>query len=80
MLFNLIFYILFFIFCMCLTIPYQIASKKGDKFVIINKNQKKEALSPLAKVKKGDWVLTQNNIIIRKINQREARELISLFN
>lgn len=64
---------------MCLTIPYQIASKRGEKFVIINKDRKKEATSPLFTVKKGDWVLTQNNMIVRKINKKEASELISLM-
>ena len=64
---------------MCLTVPYQIASKKGDKFVIMYKDRKKEAISPLVKVKRGDWVLTQNNIIIRKISKKDANELINLL-
>lgn len=63
---------------MCLTIPKQVIEfKKGVATV---KSQKgPQEVGSLVGVKKGDWVLTQNNVIIQKISQKQAKEISSLL-
>jgi len=64
---------------MCLTIPYQVKCPKGEKFVIMANGQEKDVISPLFKIKKGDWVLTQNNIVVKKITSKQAKKILDLF-
>jgi len=59
---------------MCLTIPKQIISIKND-LIKVRSGKKIESVGSLVKVKKGDWVLTQNSIIIRKITPKQARDI-----
>lgn len=63
---------------MCLTIPKQIIAIKNN-LIKVRSGKKIESVSTLIKVKKGDWVLTQNNIIIRKITPKQAREVNQLL-
>ncbi len=66
---------------MCLTIPKKVASVKKDFIeVSLKKNGKTQKVGSILKVKKGDWVLTQNGIIVSKITGRQAREINKLFN
>jgi len=65
---------------MCLTLPYRVISKKGEKFVIMYNNRQKIVTSPLVKISKGDYVLVQNNIVVQKINKQDAKELLQLIN
>ncbi|PIV38639.1 MAG: hypothetical protein COS30_01010 [Candidatus Portnoybacteria bacterium CG02_land_8_20_14_3_00_45_8] len=59
---------------MCLTIPKQIIAIKND-LIKVRSGKKIESVGSLVKVKKGDWVLTQNSIIIRKITPKQARDI-----
>lgn len=63
---------------MCLTIPKQVIEfKKGVARV---KSQKgPQEVGSLVGVKKGDWVLTQNNVIVQKISKKQAQEINRLF-
>jgi len=63
---------------MCLSIPKQVISVKND-LVLVKSTKAKQKVGTLIKVKKGDWVLTQNNVIIKKINQKQAKEIKSLL-
>lgn len=63
---------------MCLTIPKQVAStKKG--VVCVKTPTGKQELGSLIKVKKGDWILSQNSIVIQKINRKQAKEINNLL-
>jgi len=64
---------------MCLTIPKQVLSIKKD-FIEVMSSKGKEKLGTLITIKKGDWVLSQNGIIIRKIGAGQAQEIINLIN
>lgn len=64
---------------MCLTIPYKIISNNKGHIIIANSQNKKEVKSPFIKIKKGDFVLSQNNIIISKLAKKEALELSKLL-
>lgn len=59
---------------MCLTIPKQVIAAKKDKFLLRN-GSRQETAGALIKVKKGDWVLTQNNVIIKKMTAGEAAKI-----
>lgn len=60
---------------MCLTAPKRIKNIIHNKAITSNG----ETLdSSLTKVKAGDWVLAQNNLIIAKITNRDAKKIINL--
>lgn len=59
---------------MCLTIPQQIIAIK-DKKGIINFNGHIQELISIIKIQKGDWVLVQNDIIIKKITENLAQKI-----
>jgi len=63
---------------MCLTIPKQVLSVKNG-VAMVKSRKGKEEVGMIVKIKKGDWVLTQNNIIIRKITEKQAKEISDLF-
>jgi hydrogenase maturation factor len=64
---------------MCLTIPKQIISIKKDLVKLKSKNGSETAGSVVNNIKKGDWVLTQNSVIIKKINKKQAKEILKII-
>jgi len=64
---------------LCLTIPKKVISVKKE-FIEIERSGKKEKVGTILKVKKGDWVLTQGGVIVRKITQKQAEEINKIFN
>jgi len=69
---------------MCLALPNKITSinlkEKSKKINLLDPfGKRKEVENSLVRVKKGDYVILQNKIIVRKINTKEAKEIISLF-
>jgi len=64
---------------MCLSIPKQVTSVKNALVKVKSKARGIEELATLIKVKKGDWILSQNRTIIKKITQTQAKEISALF-
>ncbi len=64
---------------MCLTIPKQVISVKNGA-VKVRHGKIQQEVGSLIKVKKNDWVLTQNNVIIQKISAKQAEEINKLIN
>ena len=65
---------------MCLTIPKKILSISQKSIIGQTLRGKKEKIvTSLIKIKKGDWVLTQNSIAVKKITTKQAREINSLL-
>ena len=60
---------------MCLSVPKQVTSVKNTLVKVKSKARGIEELATLVKVKKGDWILSQNRVIIKKINQAQAKEI-----
>ena len=61
---------------MCITIPKQITGiEMGLIFVKAKKGKMEAARSIVKNLKKGDWVLTQNDTIIKKISAKQAKEI-----
>ncbi len=66
---------------MCLTIPKKVISiKKGIVRILPFNGKEEQEAKTIIKIKKGDWVLTQNSIIINKLSPRQASEICNLFN
>jgi len=63
---------------MCLTIPKQVVSVKNGVIAVKSKKGRQEVGS-IVKIKKGDWVLTQNDVIIKKISKKQAEEINKLL-
>jgi hydrogenase maturation factor len=65
---------------MCLTIPKKVLSV-NSKFIVGQsaKGKKEKMIASLVKIKKGDWVLTQNGVIIKKITAVQKREINKLL-
>ena len=64
---------------MCLTIPKKVISTDGENAVVETSSKEKQKVKTIEKVKVGDFVLTQQNVIIQKIDKKQAEELISLI-
>jgi len=65
---------------MCLTIPKKILSTGRRGITGQSAVGKKEKIAAaLVKIKEGDWVLTQNNIIVKKITAKQANEINKLI-
>lgn len=65
---------------MCLTIPKKVISAKGNIFVVSPYNSsEKQQVGSVIGVKEGDWVFTQNGIIVNKISKKQAEEIINIF-
>lgn len=65
---------------MCLTIPKKVVGFEKNVVEIVPYNSKRvQQVSAIIKVKKGDWVFTQNNIITNKISCKQAQEIIKLL-
>jgi len=65
---------------MCLSIPGKIKSIKKGIFEIDYGFEKRKVNKSLAKIKIGDYVLVQNQIIVKKIPQKQALETLKLIN
>ncbi|PIP18190.1 MAG: HypC/HybG/HupF family hydrogenase formation chaperone [Parcubacteria group bacterium CG_4_10_14_0_8_um_filter_35_7] len=65
---------------MCFTVPGKIISKQKDKAVVDFGIEKKEVDCSLVKVKKGDYIIEQNGLAIRKVDKKEAKETLEFLN
>jgi hydrogenase maturation factor len=63
---------------MCLTIPKRVISIDRD-FIKVRAGKKNQEVGTIISVKKGDWVLTQNSIITKKITAKQAEEIKQLL-
>lgn len=75
---------------MCLTIPAKVISLGADnKATVVFGNEKasprmvglgpKEVDTQLVKVKAGDYVMVSNGFAIKKVNKKEAEDILKLF-
>lgn len=64
---------------MCLVIPAKVITIKNKKIIIEEAGRKKEVSGSLVRAGVGDYVILQNNTIIRKVGKKSAKEIISLI-
>lgn len=65
---------------MCLTYPAKILKIKGEMALIQDKKKKLEVnIGMLKNVKVGDYILYNANLAIKKVSQKEAKEIMDIF-
>ncbi len=65
---------------MCLTIPAKILEIDKEKAIIESVNERKKInISVVKDLKIGDWVLYIANFAVKKINKKDAKEIINLL-
>ena len=64
---------------MCLTIPAKVISIEKNKATVDFAGKKQEVDTQLVKVKTGDYVMVSNGFAIKKVNKKEAEEILSLI-
>jgi hydrogenase maturation factor len=65
---------------MCITIPKKVISKEGDFFVVENPVGDRQKVKSIVELKIGDFVHTQQNIVVEKLNKENAKEILNIFN
>jgi len=65
---------------MCLTIPGKIVEIKKNEFVIDYGSEKRVVNLSAVPVKKGDYVIVKNKIIIDKVNKHKFKEFLKYYN
>lgn len=53
--------------------------KKRIGYIVEKNNGEKQEVKSIIKVKIGDYILTQNNVIIQKLTKKQAQEINDLF-
>ena len=64
---------------MCLAIPSKVISTKNEKIIIDQTGQEISVAGSLIDVEVGDYVILQNNFIVRKLDAESAREILNLL-
>lgn len=64
---------------MCLTIPAKIISLEKDKATVDFSGEKQKVDTQLVKVKVGDYVMVSNGFVIKKVNKKEAEEILKIL-
>lgn len=65
---------------MCLTIPAKVVSIKNNQAIVDFANKKQEIDTQLVKVKVGDYVMVSNGFAIKKVDKKEAEEILKILN
>ncbi len=65
---------------MCLAIPGQIKKiNRNTAEVAWNKIKKQVGINLIKNLKVNDWVLVQNNLIVNKLTNTQAKKIIQLY-
>jgi hydrogenase maturation factor len=64
---------------MCLTIPKKVLEIKKDCVIVETFNHDRQILKTLIDLNIGDFVLSQQNVIIEKLNPEEALDLLDII-
>lgn len=65
---------------MCLTIPAKVISLKKGKATVDFAGRKQKVDTQLVKVKAGDYIIVSNGFAIKKVNKKEAEEILKILN
>ena len=64
---------------MCLAIPGKVIRLEKDMAIVDYSGEQREAIFQGITLKKGDYVLVQQGIVIQKVSEKEALESISAW-
>jgi hydrogenase assembly chaperone HypC/HupF len=64
---------------MCLAIPGKVLSIEKGKIIIDYETTQREASHSVVDVKKGDWVIVNNKIIVNRLSEEEVKKFFELI-
>lgn len=64
---------------MCLTIPKKVIAIDKGKITVESYDGDKQEMKSIVELEIGDYVVSQQNVIIEKMNKKNAEELIKIF-
>lgn len=64
---------------MCLAIPGKIVNIQGDTAIVDYGNEQREAKLINMDIKRGDFVVVQNKMILQKVPEKEALQAQKLW-
>jgi len=64
---------------MCFSNIGKVVKIEGERVLVETGKRKVRKFSPFLKVKKGDWVLFSNQIIVQKIKEKDAVKFFNLL-
>jgi len=64
---------------MCLTIPAKVISLEKGKAIVDFVGRKQKVDTQLVKVKAGDYIMVSNGFAIKKVNKKEAKEILGIL-
>jgi hydrogenase maturation factor len=64
---------------MCLTIPKKVIEIRENSVIVEDHNGARHELKTIVELAIGDFVLSQQNIIIEKMEKHEAEEILNII-
>lgn len=64
---------------MCLTIPKKVVSVENGIFTVEDPEGHRQDVKSLVELGVGDYVITQQNVVIEKMPQEEAQEIFEMI-
>lgn len=64
---------------MCLTIPKKVLEIRGNVVVVEDHNGARQELKTLIDLSIGDFVMSQQNVVIEKMEKQEAEEIFNII-
>lgn len=64
---------------MCLSIPGKVISIEKNKIIIDYSGEKREAVMSVVNIKKGDYVIVSNKVIVSKLSRKDAEKTLKLL-
>jgi len=64
---------------MCLTIPKKVVEISGITIVVETPSGDRQTVKTIVELNVGDYVLTQQNVAVEKIDEEYARELVDIL-
>lgn len=64
---------------MCLTIPKKVVALKEDMVILEKLDGTKQEAKSIIPVSLGDFVLTQQNVIVEKLDDQGYQEVLSII-
>jgi len=64
---------------MCLSIPAKIISLEKNQAIIDFNGKKQRVDTRLVKVEVGDYAIVSNGFLIKKVDKKEAKELLKIL-
>lgn len=64
----------------CLTIPKKIVEIRDNSVIVETHNGDRQELKSMVELAIGDFVISQQNIVLEKIDKNEAQEIFNMIN